>query len=472
MTSLNRSQQYINVRRAGDRILRLTVAFEHLAFEDALTILSYAAPYPVQLLLAKAASPGASDETGDTRGDIDEYTGEGGGVRVLQPRRESSVLAHPMYRSRSVDHLHAGRRAKQQQQQAGERRNSSSHVIDGGSDVTQQAKRQTAGDDATLQVRQWRAVQPAFAAQHLYQQQQWSSDVASFRRHSLASTASDVTDAAGGGPFTREVSITVHRAATPDNGIDPIITSHTANDRRSHDVRKISQLNAAKSESDDVETSQFDLETGLNGQYSPIPPPPHPFAASAAERPLTMAALGDYFINANPSLADEIMDLSNEMDSPNNFGSQTTTVYTNKDSRQQSSPSLAVATTIQDHSHGNDLHLHRNVSINSRHASEVNNNDVNIHNYPNDVIFAPAQNHHTHFTSAFSPVAVANNKLLTSASGQGQTIDDSQNKVLVKKKATVSAELHDFDFSKSNDGQHFHVQLSSSPVLPDEVSHV
>lgn len=32
----------------GDRIMALTVCFESIVYEDALTILSYASPYPVE----------------------------------------------------------------------------------------------------------------------------------------------------------------------------------------------------------------------------------------------------------------------------------------------------------------------------------------------------------------------------------------------------------------------------------------
>lgn len=35
----------------GDRIMALTVCFKSIVYEDALTILSYASPYPVELTL-------------------------------------------------------------------------------------------------------------------------------------------------------------------------------------------------------------------------------------------------------------------------------------------------------------------------------------------------------------------------------------------------------------------------------------
>ena len=34
----------------GDRIIALTVCFESIVYEDALTILSYASPYPVIII--------------------------------------------------------------------------------------------------------------------------------------------------------------------------------------------------------------------------------------------------------------------------------------------------------------------------------------------------------------------------------------------------------------------------------------
>ena len=43
---LNSSDQL----RTGDRIIALTVCFESIVYEDALTILSYASPYPVMMI--------------------------------------------------------------------------------------------------------------------------------------------------------------------------------------------------------------------------------------------------------------------------------------------------------------------------------------------------------------------------------------------------------------------------------------
>jgi hypothetical protein len=42
-TKLNSSDQL----KTGDRIMALTVCFQSIVYEDALTILSYASPYPV-----------------------------------------------------------------------------------------------------------------------------------------------------------------------------------------------------------------------------------------------------------------------------------------------------------------------------------------------------------------------------------------------------------------------------------------
>lgn len=46
--SIERISLFINL---GDRIMALTVCFESIVYEDALTILSYASPYPVELTL-------------------------------------------------------------------------------------------------------------------------------------------------------------------------------------------------------------------------------------------------------------------------------------------------------------------------------------------------------------------------------------------------------------------------------------
>lgn len=73
----------------GDRITGISVSFAHVVFEDALTILSYASPYDVQLHLEKDAAPGAAKKPPVTS----------------QPSTASERLCHPFYRSQSIDDL-------------------------------------------------------------------------------------------------------------------------------------------------------------------------------------------------------------------------------------------------------------------------------------------------------------------------------------------------------------------------------
>ena len=69
---------------SGYRILSINISMKNMVYEDALTVLSYASPYPVVLTLRKAA-PLLSSEDGDATG----MTG----------------LNHPIYRSQSLDDL-------------------------------------------------------------------------------------------------------------------------------------------------------------------------------------------------------------------------------------------------------------------------------------------------------------------------------------------------------------------------------
>ncbi|XP_059178190.1 uncharacterized protein LOC131957410 isoform X2 [Physella acuta] len=71
--------------KVGDRILSVTVSYEHIVYEDALTILSYASPYPVKILVQKA-----------TDDSLKTFDGK-------NMRHESRRLSHPLYRSRSMD---------------------------------------------------------------------------------------------------------------------------------------------------------------------------------------------------------------------------------------------------------------------------------------------------------------------------------------------------------------------------------
>lgn len=67
--------------RTGDRILSVTISFENMVYEDALTILSYASPYPVKVTLQKQHG------------------------RNRRPSSTPSILSHPLYRSQSMDTL-------------------------------------------------------------------------------------------------------------------------------------------------------------------------------------------------------------------------------------------------------------------------------------------------------------------------------------------------------------------------------
>lgn len=64
----------------GDRILSLTIDFRHVVQEDAMTILSYASPYNIQLELV------------DGKGVIGTTS---------SPKSGRSTLQHPLYRSSS-----------------------------------------------------------------------------------------------------------------------------------------------------------------------------------------------------------------------------------------------------------------------------------------------------------------------------------------------------------------------------------
>lgn len=80
--------------RAGDRILSVTVSFNNMVYEDALTILSYASPYNVHLELAKATEKSrvVPVSPGKRLGSVSFRTG---GQRLF----------HPLYRSQSIDDL-------------------------------------------------------------------------------------------------------------------------------------------------------------------------------------------------------------------------------------------------------------------------------------------------------------------------------------------------------------------------------
>lgn len=64
----------------GDRIVSITIDFRHIVQEDAMTILSYASPYNVQLELVD---------------------GKGFVGATSSPKSGHSTLTHPLYRSTS-----------------------------------------------------------------------------------------------------------------------------------------------------------------------------------------------------------------------------------------------------------------------------------------------------------------------------------------------------------------------------------
>ncbi|KAG8235357.1 hypothetical protein J437_LFUL019239 [Ladona fulva] len=98
---------------AGDRIVSLGISFEHMVFEDALTILSYASPYEVLLQVEKGASPpgstllaGSDISSGQTSlkrttaSTVPSNLGSG-----QSPDKQRPVICHPFYRSQSIDDL-------------------------------------------------------------------------------------------------------------------------------------------------------------------------------------------------------------------------------------------------------------------------------------------------------------------------------------------------------------------------------
>ncbi|XP_076360319.1 uncharacterized protein LOC143252292 [Tachypleus tridentatus] len=79
--------------KAGDRILKVTVSFSSIVYEDALTILSYASPYDVQLEIEKT-SEGTQPMAAAGRRLTSSSFNSGG-----------QILFHPLYRSQSIDDL-------------------------------------------------------------------------------------------------------------------------------------------------------------------------------------------------------------------------------------------------------------------------------------------------------------------------------------------------------------------------------
>jgi len=78
--------------QAGDRIDGIRISFRHMVFEDALTILSYALPYDVQLEVENSSSscPNTLVRTKKT---------SGSGIAP------ADRICHPFYRSQSISDL-------------------------------------------------------------------------------------------------------------------------------------------------------------------------------------------------------------------------------------------------------------------------------------------------------------------------------------------------------------------------------
>lgn len=82
--------------KAGDRIMSVTVSFANIVYEDALTILSYASPYDVQLELERIPEKSRTMQqspSGSKR--LGSCSFSGGGQKLF----------HPLYRSQSIDDL-------------------------------------------------------------------------------------------------------------------------------------------------------------------------------------------------------------------------------------------------------------------------------------------------------------------------------------------------------------------------------
>lgn len=81
----------------GDRILSVRIEFGNMTYEDALTILSYAAPYPMTLELARGSTPLSQLNASPTK-ELHDITSE---------------VYHPVYRSQSVGAgTHASKKQK------------------------------------------------------------------------------------------------------------------------------------------------------------------------------------------------------------------------------------------------------------------------------------------------------------------------------------------------------------------------
>ncbi|XP_046401328.1 uncharacterized protein LOC124167364 isoform X2 [Ischnura elegans] len=97
---------------AGDRIVSLGISFEHMVFEDALTILSYASPYEVLLQVEKGASPpgstllaGTDISSGQTSLKRNAASTTPSAGASNSPDKQRAIICHPFYRSQSIDDL-------------------------------------------------------------------------------------------------------------------------------------------------------------------------------------------------------------------------------------------------------------------------------------------------------------------------------------------------------------------------------
>ncbi|XP_071033810.1 bromodomain-containing protein DDB_G0270170 isoform X2 [Parasteatoda tepidariorum] len=79
--------------KAGDKILNVTVSFSNIVYEDALTILSYASPYDVQLEIERIPDKSRNTPTTSKRLGSCSFNNSG------------QKLFHPLYRSQSIDDL-------------------------------------------------------------------------------------------------------------------------------------------------------------------------------------------------------------------------------------------------------------------------------------------------------------------------------------------------------------------------------
>ena len=506
---------------AGDKILRLSVVFDNIAFEDALTILSYAAPYPIELQLEKVRTVSRTD--GYDMDDVSDVS-----QKLTEARRESEILTHPMYRSRSVDYLQK-RRGNEfirltTRQSIGQLANGKRPASISEDDVSPMNNNV---EDKTLQLRKWRA-QPGNL-----ELSTWDNDSV-FRRFSVASTTSDYTEVMGAN--THEVVITVHRSATDDtdtilastedvtlpvsgrtlsSAVAPSDRDETISlaSRRSLQINRPldqhsvdAQFESTSAKADSVSLASYKSATKLgdiinndasnkskiNGRYSPsissltltLPAANHSDYVNGEEaavqlngnfqsphgndNSLSTITLGDYFINANASLLEEMGVSQNEL-AQEQSGRQTLIVQ--EHSGRQTPSSTA---NIQRQQFTRSTSNGRTIGFLTRNDTEVNNNDIDLfhpvqvppqlqtsndHLIVNDVIEQPilysdTTNHYQH----------------------NQRVD--VNDIIINKKKKQANELKNKEnLSPQNDSANVDLQTTkikspSNISLPDEISQV